>query len=198
MYSYRLEQAIRAAAVLHQDQKRRGKLPLPYITHLAAVAWLLNDYTKDENTVIAAWLHDTLEDTDYSAEELEEDFGLEVRKIVEAVTEPKEENGKKLSWKERKTAYLERLKVGPEAALLVSAADKIHNMRSIVEEYYDNHEGFIKDFAGSLDERAMRYQDLSNLLNRKLSNDIIAEFNHVYSEYKNFLSHVKRSQDQKK
>lgn len=198
MYSYRLEQAIRAAAVLHQDQKRRGKLPLPYITHLAAVAWLLNDYTKDENTVIAAWLHDTLEDTDYSAEELEEDFGLEVRKIVEAVTEPKEENGKKLNWKERKSAYLERLKAGPEAALLVSAADKIHNMRSIVEEYYDNHEGFIKDFAGSLDERAMRYQDLSNLLNRKLSNDIIAEFNHVYSEYKNFLSHVKRSQDQKK
>ncbi len=198
MYSYRLEQAIRAAAVLHQDQRRRGRVPLPYVTHLAAVAWLVGDYTKNENAIIGAWLHDTLEDTEYSAEELEEDFGEEVRKIVEAVTEPKEKNGKKLKWEDRKAAYLERLKVGPEAALIIAAADKIHNMRSIVEEYYDNHQGFIKDFSGSLDERAMRYQELSNLLNRKLSNDIIAEFNHVYSEYKNFLAHVKRSVEAKK
>lgn len=190
MYSYRLEQAIRAAAVLHQEQKRRGKLPLPYVTHLAAVAWLVSDYTNDENTIIAAWLHDTLEDTDYSPEELEEDFGEEVRKIVEAVTEPKEKKGKKLKWEDRKAEYIERLKVGPEAALLIAAADKIHNMRSIVEEYYDNHTGFMKDFSGSLDERAMRYQELSNLLNRKLTNDILAEFNHVYSEYKNFLAYV--------
>ncbi len=198
MYSYRLEQAIRAAAVLHQDQRRRGKVPLPYVTHLAAVAWLVGDYTKNENAIIGAWLHDTLEDTEYSAAELEEDFGEEVRKIVEAVTEPKEKNGKKLKWEDRKAAYLERLNVGPEAALIIAAADKIHNMRSIVEEYYDNHKGFMKDFAGSLDERAMRYQELSNLLNRKLSNDIIAEFNHVYSEYKNFLAHVKRSEEAKK
>jgi (p)ppGpp synthase/HD superfamily hydrolase len=193
MYSYRLEQAIRAAAVLHKDQKRRGKLPLPYITHLAAVAWLVADYTKNEDCVIAAWLHDTLEDTDYTAEELEEDFGREVRKIVETVTEPKEKDGEKLPWKERKTAYLEQLKAGPNEALLVAAADKIHNMRSIVEEYHDNHQGFIKDFSGSLDERAMRYQELSNLLNRKLNSDIIGEFNHVYSEYKNFLGHVSKN-----
>lgn len=195
MYSYRLEQAIRAAAVLHKDQKRRGKLPLPYITHLAAVAWLVSDYTDHEDTVIAAWLHDTLEDTDYTAEELEEDFGRDVRRIVETLSEPKERDGKKLPWKERKLAYLEQLKAGPDEALLVAAADKIHNMRSIVEEYYDNHEGFIKDFSGSLDERAMRYQDLSNLLNRRLQNDIIAEFNHVYTEYKNFLVHVKKSEE---
>ncbi|CAG1022856.1 guanosine-3',5'-bis(diphosphate) 3'-pyrophosphohydrolase [Methylococcales bacterium] len=195
MYSYRLEQAIRAAAVLHKDQKRRGKLPLPYITHLAAVAWLVSDYTDHEDTVIAAWLHDTLEDTDYTAEELEEDFGRDVRRIVETLSEPKERDGKKLPWKERKLAYLEQLKAGPDEALLVAAADKIHNMRSIVEEYYDNHEGFIKDFSGSLDERAMRYQDLSNLLNRRLQSDIIAEFNHVYTEYKNFLVHVKKSEE---
>ena len=197
MYSYRLEQAIRAAAVLHKDQTRRGKVPLPYVTHLAAVAWLVADYSKNEDCIIAAWLHDTLEDTEYTAEELEEDFGEKVRKIVETVSEPKTKDGEELSWKERKSTYLEQLKAGPDDALLIAAADKIHNMRSIVEEYYDNHEGFIKDFSGSLDERAMRYQELSNLLNRRLQNDIIAEFNHVYSEYKNFLSHVKRNQDQK-
>lgn len=195
MYSYRLEQAIRAAAVLHQEQRRRGILPLPYVTHLAAVAWLVSDYTDDEDCIIAAWLHDTLEDTEYTPAELEEDFGERVRKIVEAVSEPKEKDGKKLEWKDKKVAYLEQLKAGPDEALLIAAADKIHNMRSIVEEYYDNHVGFVKDFSGSLDERAMRYQDLSNLLNRRLQSDIIAEFNHVYSEYKNFLSYVKRSQE---
>lgn len=193
MYSYRLEQAIRAAAVLHQEQRRQGKVPLPYITHLAAVAWLVADYTQNEDCVIAAWLHDTLEDTEYTAAELEEDFGEKVRKIVETVSEPKSKDGEKLTWKDKKSAYLEQLKAGPDEALLVAAADKIHNMRSIVEEYYDNHAGFIKDFSGSLDERAMRYQELSNLFNRRLSSDIIAEFNHVYSEYKNFLSHVKKS-----
>ena len=171
---------------------------MPYITHLAAAAWLVADYTKNEDCVIAAWLHDTLEDTDYTAEELEEDFGREVRRIVETVTEPKEKNGEKLPWKERKLAYLEQLKAGPDEALLIAAADKIHNMRSIVEEYYDNHQGFIKDFAGSLDERAMRYQELSNLLNRRLQSDIIAEFNHVYSEYKNFLAHVAKSVNKQK
>jgi (p)ppGpp synthase/HD superfamily hydrolase len=195
MYSYRLEQAIRAAAVLHEKQKRRGKVPLPYITHLAAVAWLVSDYTEDEDTVVAAWLHDTLEDTEYTAAELEEDFGVKVCQIVEAVSEPREADGETLSWKERKHAYVEQLKSGPPPALLIAAADKIHNMRSVVEEYYENHAGFLKDFPGSLDERAMRYQDLSNVLNRSLSNDIIAEFNHVYSEYKNFLAHVKRSNE---
>jgi len=195
VYSYRIEQAIRAAAILHEDQKRRGKVPLPYVTHLAAVAWIVSDYTDSEDTIVGAWLHDTLEDTDYTREELEEDFGHEVKKIVEAVTEPKEKDGKKLTWAESKEAYNEQLKIGPEEALVISAADKIHNMRSIVEEYHDNQKAFLKDFPGDLDERALRYQNLSNILNRRLTNDIIAEFNHVYSEYKNFLAYVKRIQE---
>jgi len=193
MYSYRLEQAIRAAAVLHKEQTRKGDAPLPYVTHLYAVAWLVNDYTEDESTIVAALLHDTLEDTSYTGDELEEDFGRKVRSIVEAVSEPKGVNGAKLSWKARKEAYAKKLKTAPEEALLVAAADKIHNMRSLVEQYYDDHQGFIKDFGGALDDRAMMYQDISNVLNSRLKNDIIAEFNHVYTEYKNFIANVKKS-----
>lgn len=194
MYSYRLEQAIRAAAVLHKDQMRNGAPPLPYVTHLTAVAWLTNDYTDDEDTVIAAWLHDTIEDTDYTFEELEEDFGEKVRKIVEAVTEPKEKNGKKLSWLEKKETYLEQLEKGPKEALIVAVADKIHNLRCIVEQYQDKPQSFMKDFGGSLEERGVRYQKLSNLFNRKLDNDILSEFNHVYNEYKNFLAKVEKNE----
>ena len=86
-YSYRIEQAIRAAAVLHKDQVRRGQTPFPYITHLYAVATLVADYTEDENVIIAALLHDSIEDTDYTPDELKDDFGGEVMDLVLGVTE---------------------------------------------------------------------------------------------------------------
>ena len=193
MYSYRIEQAIRAAAILHKDQFRKGPAPLPYVTHLFAVAMLLTDYTEDENVIIGALLHDTLEDTDYTEHELEEDFGTQVRQIVEAVSEPQSTATKKYTWAERKKAYALQLKKAPTESLLIAAADKIHNMRSLVEGYYDEHERFVTDFGGALDERAMMYQDISNVLNARLDSTILDEFNHVYTEYKNFILNVKKT-----
>lgn len=197
MYSYRVEQAIRAAAILHKGQLRKGSMPLPYVTHVVAVALILTDYTKDEDVIISALLHDTLEDTDYTSEELQEDFGGKVREIVESLSEPQDTEKKKYSWKERKKAYAKLLKKAPEEALLVAAADKIHNMRAIVEEYYDDHARFMKEFRGSLDERAFVYQDISNVINSRLKNDILEEFNHVYTEYKNFILDVKKTKEER-
>ena len=91
MYTYKIEQAIKAAAILHDGQLRKGNVPLPYITHLYAVAMILESYTEDEDTIVAGLLHDTLEDTDYTPEELEADFGKEVCEAVLAVTEPAED-----------------------------------------------------------------------------------------------------------
>ena len=190
MYSYRIEQAIRAASVLHKDQVRKGDMPFPYITHVVSVAFILRDYTDDENVIIAALLHDTVEDTDYTLDELQQDFGGTVRDIVAIVTEPMTSNGKKLSWRERKQKYLKQLRDGSASARLVAAADKIHNMRSVVETYYDDPDRFLKDFGGSLEERLEQYQDLSNVFNRQLDNGIIHEFNHVFTEYKNFIHYV--------
>ena len=191
MFSYRIEQAIRAAAVLHKSQVRKGDMPLPYVTHPVSVAFILHDYTDDENVIIAALLHDTIEDTDYTLEELQQDFGGTVRDIVAVLTEPKHnKNGKPTTWRERKDVYLKQLRTAQENALLVAAADKIHNMRTVVETYFDEPEKFRNDFGGSLDERVEQFQDLSNLFNRKLNNDIIHEFNHVFTEYKNFVYRV--------
>ncbi len=81
-------------------------------------------------------------------------------------------------------------------SLMVSAADKIHNMRSIVEEYFDDHHRFVADFGGLLDERILIYQEISNMLNRRLKNGILTEFNHVFTEYKNFIEDVKKSKEQ--
>ncbi len=197
MYSYRIEQALRAATILHKDQVRKGTVPIPYISHLFAVAFIAADYTDNEDVVIAALLHDTLEDTDYTALELQEDFGGSVRELVEAVSEPQDERYRNLSWKERKQAYAKQLKGAPAEALVIAAADKIHNMRSIVEEYFDDHPRFLADFQGALEDRMLMYQEISNTLNRNLKNDIIHEFNHVFEEYKNFIIDVKRTKEEK-
>lgn len=191
MYSYRTEQAIRAAAVLHQDQVRKGAMPLPYITHLVAVAFTLWDYTDDEDVIIAALLHDTLEDTDYTAEELREDFGDRVSEFVESITEPKFNGNEKLPWRARKEAYIEQLKNASAEALMVASADKIHNFRSIIEEYYDNPQLYIQDFGQSLDERLEIYQTIHDTIVGRLGSPIVEELSHVFEEYKQFLYKIK-------
>lgn len=197
MYSYRIELAIRAAAVLHKDQLRKGSMPFPYITHLVATAFTLIDYTEDEDIIIAALLHDTLEDTDYTIDELQEDFGGKVREIVESLTEPKSSKEKRYTFKETKKIYADQLKKGPIEAVLVAAADKIHNLRTMVEDYTDDHERFIEDFGKNFDERLEAYQTIANVINSRLKGNILAEFNHVFSEFKQFLSNVKNSEENK-
>lgn len=193
MYSYRIEQAIRAAAVLHRQQLRKGSMPFPYVTHVVATAFTVMDYTDDEDVVIAALLHDTLEDTDYTVDELQEDFGGSVRDYVEAVTEPKSTPEEPVSWRERKTQYTRQLKRAPEGALLVAAADKIHNFRTIVEDYYEDHERFMRDFGKQFNDRIEVYQGIANVINSRLKNPIVTEFNHVFEEYKQFVYDVQKN-----
>jgi len=186
MYTYRIEQAIKAAAVLHKNQVRQGAFPVPYITHLISVSLLLADYTDNEDILVAAILHDTLEDTDYTLKELITDFGNEVSHIVQAVTEPKNKD-----WSEKKAQYLKQITKAGEQAQLVACADKIHNIRSVLEEYYETPGRYLKDF-GRTEERFIQYQQLSNLFNRVLKNDIVHEFNRVFTEYKKFNEHVEK------
>jgi (p)ppGpp synthase/HD superfamily hydrolase len=184
-YSYRIEQALRASAILHKDQVRKGEIPYPYITHTVAVALIVSDYTQNEDVIVSALLHDTLEDTDYTREELHEDFGPIVRTIVESVTNP--EAGEDETWTDRKKQYIKQLKEASEEALIVAAGDKIHNMRTMVEAYYDREEELLADFGGSLEERLTMYQEISNVFNRQLKSAILTEFNHVFEEFKQFV-----------
>ena len=190
MYSFRIEQAIRAAGVLHAEQFRKGTSPFPYITHLMAVSFILRDYTEDENVIIGALLHDSLEDTDYTSEELEADFGKKVREIVEGVTESRKDEKKQFTWAERKDKYLEALSKAPRESLLISAADKIHNMRSIVEEYAGNEAQFKKDFSAAPELVIEKYERLKFFLNENLDSDIMNEYNHVHAEYMSFLKNI--------
>lgn len=193
-YSYRIEQAIRAASILHKNQTRKGEVPYPYVTHTFAVAMIVADYTDAEDTIVAALLHDTLEDTDYTEEEIHEDFGPNVRDIVVALTKPRMPED--TPWKETRKEYLKKLKGAKEEALIVAAADKLHNMRTMVESYYDMPGELVNDFGGSLEERLMLYQEISNIFNRTLTNPITHEFNHVFEEFKQFILLAQKQKDE--
>lgn len=189
-YSYAIEQAIRAAAVLHKDHVRKGQIPFPYCTHLFAVAMIVSDYTEDEATIVASLLHDTLEDTDYTEDELREDFGNTVSEIVLSLTKPPRASNDPDARRQQQKQFLKQLKNASEPALVVLAADKIHNMRSVVEEYYNEHARYVADFGTQTESRLVHHQEISNILNRQLKNAILAEFNSVFTEYKSFISEI--------
>lgn len=193
MYTYKIEQAIKAASLLHQEQLRKGDVPLPYATHLMSVMMIVRDYTNDEDTLVAALLHDTLEDTDYTYEELVDDFGEKVAEIVRTVSEPQSTALDRMPWIEVKKTYAKQLRKGPKEAVLVAAADKIHNFRSVIDEYYDNHNGFLRDFGTNLDNKLEAYQNIANAINSRLSDGIVHEFNHTFKAYKEFIFNVKDS-----
>ncbi|MCB9813933.1 bifunctional (p)ppGpp synthetase/guanosine-3',5'-bis(diphosphate) 3'-pyrophosphohydrolase [Candidatus Nomurabacteria bacterium] len=193
MYTYKIEQATKAAALLHQDQLRKGEVALPYITHLVGVTMILRDYTDDEDTLVAALLHDTIEDTDYTLEELKADFGEKAALYVDTVSEHWYEGENKLPWLEVKKNYAKQLRKGPIEAVMIAAADKIHNFRSAVDEYFDNHQRFIKDFGPHLESRIEAYQCIANAINSRLPDGIVHEFNHTFQAYKNFIFDVQEN-----
>jgi len=133
-----IQKAINVAAEKHLGQIRKGD-GLPYIIHPFGVAWILANYTVDEDVIVAGLLHDVLEDVKgYYFDDLRNDFGERVAQIVKAVSEDKDPNVKwdeKATWEERKHKYLAHLRTADDAALLVSIADKVHNLQSMKSAY---------------------------------------------------------------
>jgi (p)ppGpp synthase/HD superfamily hydrolase len=123
-----IKKAIQFAARKHHGQLRREAEALPYITHLFSVALLVAEGGGDDDTVTASLLHDTIEDTSTTREEIVREFNERVASLVEAVSEPQ-----KLGWKERKEAYLRQLREAPIEAVLIALADKIDNIESTLE-----------------------------------------------------------------
>ncbi len=187
MHSETIEKAIHKASILHRDQVRKGEDELPYITHLFSVFTILAGHTKDEDVLISGLLHDTLEDTHYTPEELEQDFGARVREIVEGVTEKKEVDGKKLEWGERKKAYIEGLRNASKESLMVAAADKTHNFRSILNEFGGKKQEFSNHF--SLEDRVKFYGTIVEVISERLGDiPLVQTLRATYDEYEAFLT----------
>lgn len=127
-----VESAIRFATRSHRKQTRKGS-DLPYIAHPAAVASILQRAGFDDDHLLAAaWLHDVVEDTPATLEELANEFPAEVVELVDAMSEDKTDaDGNKFSWKHRKQHHVESMTTASPRAKAVMLADKLHNMMSM-------------------------------------------------------------------
>jgi guanosine-3',5'-bis(diphosphate) 3'-pyrophosphohydrolase len=124
-----LLRALEFAARKHRDQRRKGEGAAPYINHPIAVAAVVAGMggVDDPVTLAAAVLHDTVEDTETTLEELEREFGVEVRDVVDEVTDDKE-----LAKAERKRLQIEHAPSASRRAKVLKLGDKISNIRDLV------------------------------------------------------------------
>jgi guanosine-3',5'-bis(diphosphate) 3'-pyrophosphohydrolase len=120
-----------AAARWHADQKSKGTSGVPYINHLLEVASLVAEATgaKDPNLILAALLHDAVEDQEIERGEIASRFGDDVAALVEEVTDDKS-----LPSKERKRLQVEQAPRKSRRAKILKLADKISNIRSITND----------------------------------------------------------------
>ena len=140
----RFDDAFALVSELHRCQRRKGT-PVPYVSHLMAVAGIVlesNAYRpmdKVEDVAIGALLHDAIEDQGHkiTLDEIRQRFGETVHRIVLECTDAviTAEGQNKPPWKERKEAYLARIPSNSRDTLLVSCADKLHNARCILFDY---------------------------------------------------------------
>jgi (p)ppGpp synthase/HD superfamily hydrolase len=125
-----LETALIFAARAHAGQKRKGT-DIPYIVHpVGAMLVLMQAGETDPEVLAAALLHDTLEDAGVTEDQLRQRFGPRVAEIVAGCSEP----DKRASWEARKEHTIAYFKTAPRPVQLVAAADKLHNLRSIVDD----------------------------------------------------------------
>jgi (p)ppGpp synthase/HD superfamily hydrolase len=175
MYKTKLELALEVAVATHLAQNRKGTA-IPYIVHPVTVMLIASEVTQDENTLCACLLHDVLESGDadlYGELEMTGDFGPEVTAIVSAVSKDETIT----DWRKRNEAYLKNLKAAENpAAFIVCAADKIHNLRSILADYKEIGDSLWGRFHAGKDEQKWWYRTSLNLMKSKIpDNKLVVE-----------------------
>ena len=130
-----LEKATVFAMMKHEGQTRKGSL-VPYIVHPIEVASVVQTMTKDENVIAAALLHDTLEDTETTYEELVYNFGEVIADLVRHETENKRaELPASETWEIRKSEQIEHIKNASLEVKMLALSDKLCNLRAIHSDY---------------------------------------------------------------
>ncbi|MFK7999852.1 MAG: HD domain-containing protein [Polyangiales bacterium] len=179
-YSPRLDQAIALATDAFRPVIRKGS-GVPYLTHLLQVLVTVGEHHGDEDQMIAAVLHDYLEDIESgSGEKLETKFGPRVRRLVEALSDttvlPKP------PWKERKVEYLAHLKEAPADVKLISAADKLHNARSILRDHRTVGEEIWERFSAPKEGTLWYYASVVTSLSTGWSHPLLEELRRSVDE----------------
>lgn len=180
-YTEKFEDALVYSARLHRDQTRKGT-GVPYVTHLLAVAAIVGENGGTEDEVIAALLHDAPEDAGGEARlaKIRARFGDTVADIVAGCTDTYEDP--KPPWRARKEAYLAHLAEAPAPVRLVSAADKLHNARSVLTDYRAVGEDLWDRFNGGRDGTLWYYRAVADTLHEAGDGPLVDELDCVVAE----------------
>lgn len=179
-YSRRLDDALGLAADAFRTHVRKGS-GVPYLTHLLSVMAIVGEHGGDEDQMIAAVLHDYLEDIDGArAEALEARFGPRVRRMVEALSDAT--STPKPPWEDRKRGYLARLAEEPAEVKLISAADKLHNARSILRDLQQHGDRVWERFTASREQSLWYYRGVVEALAEGWSHALLEELRAVVEE----------------
>ena len=178
-----LDRAIVFAVRAHAGTERRGK-GFPYIVHPMEAVEIVATMTNDQELLAAAVLHDTVEDTDTTIEQIRNEFGDRVASFVAAESdEPHQSRDSIENWRNRKQAAMDRLASASRDAKIVALGDKLSNMRAIARDYAEqgdqlwhlfhskdpkDHEWHYRGLAEALSELSdtLAYKEFENLINQ--------------------------------
>lgn len=166
-----LAKAIDYASQKHDGQFRKWPEKLPYVEHCKNVANELIEAGYKDEVVIAGVLHDTVEDTQTTLEELNKTFGKKVAKLVMSVTE----KGDDMTFAERLDAYIKKVQKGGAKAKAISAADKIDNMNSMRGALEDGCDIFEKMWAGP-EQQVSKFQRMYDVLQGSISKKLKVDY----------------------
>lgn len=175
-----LEDAIIYATRQHEGTTRKQSV-IPYILHPLEALQLLTEMDADLNLMMAGVLHDTVEDTDATCEEIRELFGEDVAELVSAHTEDKSK-----TWKERKTHTIEELATADIRMKKLVLSDKLANLRSMDRDYQKVGDHLWERFNAPKESQAWYYHGiisgLQELENRPETVDIYQEMVELYQK----------------
>ena len=183
----RFHKALVFAARKHARQTRK-KTAVPYFAHLMSVAALVLEAGGDEDLAIAALLHDVVEDCGGKPmlKEVRHRFGRRVAHIVDGCTDSN--TYPKPPWRQRKIEYLKHLRTADADIRLVSAADKLHNVREILKDYRSLGEPLWERFKGKRDGTLWYYRALIKEFRRRKTNHLVSELARVIADLEKLTS----------
>jgi (p)ppGpp synthase/HD superfamily hydrolase len=184
----RFNDALLYAARLHANQVRKGSGSVPYISHLMAVASITLEFGGDEDQAIAALLHDAVEDQGGMPrlDDIRQRYGEKVAQIVEDCSDSFETP--KPPWQNRKETYIAHLPGVSPASQLVSCADKLHNARTITQDYRQVGESLWVRFMGGRYGTLWYYRAITNTFKTIYSHPIVDELERVVVELERITS----------
>ena len=178
-----LDRAIVYAVRAHAGTERRGK-GFPYIVHPLEAVEIVATMTADQELLAAAALHDTVEDTDVTIEQIRAEFGDRVASFVAAESdEPHQRPDSVENWRARKQAAIDRIACASHDAKMVALGDKLSNMRAIARDYAVQGDALWNLFhAKDRKDHEWHYRGLADALNELRDTFAYKEFEQLINQ----------------